>query len=117
MIKLEKLFRNDAKLMDKSFFDEPWLENALDRSLEKTLPEPQSTKPRDHLSAERIRKIEKLASRVASEIDHTPRVWQAVNGILRGYGTETELQSLGDKQKIPRDRAIILVEKAAQLIA
>lgn len=117
MEQVDRRFRADAQQTDSTFFNTPWLENALDRSLAKARPEPQSTRPQDHLTPERIKEIEQVAKHCVADAEGTPKVWRGVNSVLRGYVDPQEAENLNAKQRHTRDRAVVLCEQAAHLIA
>lgn len=117
MEQVDRRFRADARQTDDTFFDSPWLENALDRSLEKARPEPQSTQPLDHLTSGKIKEIEQIAKDCVTRAEGTPKIWRAVNSVLRGYVDPQEAENLNANQRHARDRAVVLCEQAARLIA
>lgn len=115
--KVEAYFRKDARDTDSAFFDSPWLENAMDRTLAKAVDEVQSTRSRDHHDLKKIAEIENLAVSCATVIGNRPKIWRAANNVLRGYEAEAERITLTDQEKLAQEKAITLCREAARLIA
>ncbi|WP_069301306.1 hypothetical protein [Neptunicoccus sediminis] len=115
--KVDEFFRDDARKTDSTFFNTPWLESSLDKSMTKAISEPKSTRPRDQLSPEQIQEVEYLAVRCATVIDDNPKIWRAANNVLRGYEAEAERIPLNENEKLAQEKAIVLCRETSRLIA
>lgn len=73
---IRKTYLTDAKAVDKAFFDGvPILEDELQLAVDKAIPDPQSTDPRDHLSASEIRSLELMAGTISSLMQYPEANW------------------------------------------
>ena len=85
--KIASVFRNDAKAMDAEFFGgRPLLQDALDRSVETSIAEPQSLRIEDHLSPAQQRDVAAMALTMREMFDNGSG-WQ-------GYLRENKIKAI-----------------------
>lgn len=109
--------RHDAVQIDADFFKEPLFQQSLDAAIEKAIPDPQSTQPKDHFSAGELKEIRALAKQVSMLIEENPQMWRTTSRMMRGTMDQAALDGLEQSNLHAGKTAVDLSTEIARLIA